>query len=95
MSRFVFVSIPLYYPRCRPADRQCVKQLHHATETATSAQHDRAHTAIQAADAEIARFRSILAQIDELELEFEKIQRIREIVRGYRARVAAVEARLG
>lgn len=50
---------------------------------------------MQVADAEIARFRAILAQIDELELEFEKIARIREIVRAYRARVAAVEARLG
>lgn len=47
------------------------------------------------ADAEIARFRAILHQIDELETEFEKIQRIREIVRGFRARVEHLDRRLG
>lgn len=46
------------------------------------------------ADAEIARFRAILAQIDELETEFDKIRRIREIVRAYRARVEALGRRL-
>lgn len=47
------------------------------------------------ADQEIARFRALLQQIDELETEFEKIKRIREIVRGFRARVEQMEARLG
>jgi hypothetical protein len=59
------------------------------------AQYDRAGNAIQMADAEIARFRAILRNIDELELEFEKIKRIREIVRGFRARVEALERRMG
>jgi hypothetical protein len=47
------------------------------------------------ADAEIARFRAILRNIEELELEFEKIKRIREIVRGFRARVEGLERRMG
>lgn len=47
------------------------------------------------ADQEIARFRALLQQIDELETEFEKIKRIREIVRGFRSRVEQMEARLG
>ena len=47
------------------------------------------------ADAEIARFRAILQQIDELENEFEKIKRIRDIVRSWRARVEQMERRLG
>lgn len=47
------------------------------------------------ADAEIARFRAILQQIDELEMEFDKIKRIREIVRGFRARVEHMDRRLG
>ena len=47
------------------------------------------------ADAEIARFRAILQQIDELENEFEKIKRIREMVRSWRARVEQMERRLG
>ncbi|KAK5735425.1 hypothetical protein LTR17_008122 [Elasticomyces elasticus] len=65
------------------------------TEIATQAQHDRAGNALQMADAEIARFRAILQQIDELETEFDKIKRIREIVRGFRARVEQMERRLG
>lgn len=47
------------------------------------------------ADNEIARFRAILQNIDELELEFDKIKRIREIVRGFRARVEHLERRMG
>ena len=47
------------------------------------------------ADAEIARFHAILQQIDELDNEFDKIKRIREIVRGFRARVEHLERRLG
>lgn len=47
------------------------------------------------ADAEIVRFRAILHQIDELENEFDKIKRIREIVRSFRARVEQMERRLG
>lgn len=47
------------------------------------------------ADAEIARFRAILQQTDELENELEKIKRIREIVRSFRVRVEQMERRLG
>ena len=64
-------------------------------DIATETQNGRSQNAIQAADAEIARFRAILQQIDELETEFEKIKRIREIVRNFRARVAEAEKRLG
>lgn len=70
-------------------------QLNNAMEIATDAQNDRAGNAIQAADAEIARFRAILQQIDELENEFEKIKRIREIVRSFKSRVEEMERRLG
>lgn len=70
-------------------------QLNRATEIATQAQYDRAGNAIQMADAEIARFRAILRQIDELENEFDKIRRIREIVRSFRARVEQLERRIG
>lgn len=70
-------------------------QLNRATDTATQAQYDRSGNAIQMADNEIARFRAILQQIDELETEFDKIKRIREIVRGFRARVEHLERRMG
>ena len=87
---------PTSTPRSRVTNRvHHAKQLNEATEIATEAQYDRAGNAIQMADHEIARFRQILRQIDELETEFDKIKRIREMVRGYRARVEQMEARLG
>jgi hypothetical protein len=64
------------------------------TQTATQVQYDRAGNAIQMADAEIARFREILRQIDELQVEFDKIRRIGEIVKGFRARVEALDRRI-
>jgi len=72
-----------------------LETLNRATELATAGQSARGADGLAAADAEIARFRALLAQIDELELEFEKIARIREIVRGFRARVEGLERRVG
>ena len=72
-----------------------LETLNRATELATQGQFSRAADGIAAADNEIARFRALLAQIDDLELEFEKIARIREIVRGFRARVEALDRRVG
>ena len=46
------------------------------------------------ADAEIARFRGILRQIDELETEFDKVRHIRDIVKGFRSRVEGLEKRI-
>ena len=54
-------------------------------------QHDRAGNAIAIADAEIARFHDILRQIDELEVDFDRIRHIRDIVRSYRQRVEEME----
>ncbi|KAK3064520.1 hypothetical protein LTR53_018465, partial [Teratosphaeriaceae sp. CCFEE 6253] len=68
-----------HFDRIMQAIAQRLEQLNHATEIATQVQHDRAGNAIQMADAEIAHFRAILRQIDELETEFDKIKRIREI----------------
>lgn len=61
----------------------------------TQQQAQQARTSIRAANAAIARMRSILIQIDELETECDKIRRIRDIVRSFRARVEAIERRLG
>ena len=46
------------------------------------------------ADAEIARYQDILRQLDELELDFDRIRHIKEIVRGYRSRVEEMEREL-
>lgn len=60
----------------------------------TTQQYDRAGNAIELADAEIARFHEIIRQIDELEMEFDKVRHIRDIVRGYRQRVEELERRI-
>lgn len=68
-------------------------QLTQQTQTATQVQYDRAGNAMQMADAEIARFRSILREIDELQVEFDKVRRIGEIVKGFKARVDYLDRR--
>jgi len=60
----------------------------------TGAQHDRAASSIQAADQEIARFQALMGKITDLEMEMDKIRRLREIVGRFRARVEQMEARL-
>jgi len=57
-------------------------------------QYDRAGNAIQIADSEIARFHDILRQIDELEVDFDRIRHIRDIVRGYRQRIEEMDQEL-
>ena len=57
-------------------------------------QYDRAGNAIAIADSEIARFHDILRQIDELEVDFDRIRHIRDIVRGYRQRVEEMEQQM-
>jgi hypothetical protein len=69
-----------------------VLQLTQQTQTATQIQYDRAGNAMQMADAEIARFRSI-REIDELQIEFDKVRRIGEIVKGFKARVDYLDRR--
>jgi len=69
-------------------------QLNQQTQLATQVQYDRAGNAIQLADAEIARFRALLREIDELQVEFDKVRRIGEIVKGFKARVQHLERRI-
>ena len=64
------------------------------TEMSTSSQSARAGNAMAAADMEIARFKEILRQIDELEMEFDKVKHIRDIVKGFRGRVEGIDRRL-
>ena len=54
-------------------------------------QYNRAGNLIAIHDNEIAQFRDILRQIDELEVDFDKIKHIRDILRGYRQRVEELE----
>jgi hypothetical protein len=54
-------------------------------------QYDRAGNAIAIAEAEIARFHDILRQIDELEVDFDRIRHIKDIVSAWRHRVEEME----
>ena len=69
-------------------------QLTAQTQRSTIHQSSRAQSSIAAADAEIARFRDILRQIDDLETEFDKVRHIRDIVKGFRSRVEGLERRV-
>lgn len=56
--------------------------------------YDRAGNVIRNADVEIARTRSILASIDDLETEMSKIGHIRDIVKQFRGRLESYDSRL-
>jgi len=83
-----------YFDRLMYSIQQRWQALYQQTQTATQVQHDRAGNVIEMADAEIARFHEILRQIDELQTEFDKVRRIGEIVKGFRARVEALDRRI-
>lgn len=77
--------------------QQISRQLDYLTEQSqivTMAEYDAAGNLIDNADAEIRRFHQIIAQIEELETEFDRIRHIRDIVRGYRQRVQEMERAL-
>lgn len=77
--------------------QQISQQLDHLTEQSqlvTMSVYDQAGDLIDNADAEIRRFHLIMAQIDELEVEFDRIRHIRDIVREYRQRVQEMERAL-
>jgi hypothetical protein len=63
-------------------------------QNATDAQCDQAGNAIVDADAAIAYYQEILRQIDEVQVEFEKIKRVGEIVKGIAQRVDTLDQRL-
>ncbi|KAJ4408255.1 hypothetical protein N0V85_004251 [Neurospora sp. IMI 360204] len=56
--------------------------------------YDRAGNLVDNADREIARYHSLMAQIDEVELDFDRIAHIREIVAGFRQRAEDLEREL-
>ncbi|KAL8925021.1 MAG: hypothetical protein Q9208_003705 [Pyrenodesmia sp. 3 TL-2023] len=83
-----------HFERLMGAIQNRVEQLTAQTQISTINQSSRAGAAMAAADAEIARFRDIIRQIDELETEFDKVRHIRDIVKGFRARVEGLERKM-
>lgn len=80
-----------YFDRLMAGIEQNIRYLSEQAQMFTQVQYDRAGNIIDGADAEIARYADILRQLDELEVDFDRIAHIKEIVKGYRSRVEALE----
>ncbi|XP_014550663.1 hypothetical protein COCVIDRAFT_20939 [Bipolaris victoriae FI3] len=87
-------ALSAHFDRLMYSIQQRWQYLTQQTQTATQVQYDRAGNAMAMADAEIARFRAILREIDELEVEFDKVRRIGEIVKGFKARMDRLDRRI-
>jgi hypothetical protein len=83
-----------YFDRLMANIEQNIQYLSEQAQLFTQVQYDRAGNIIDGADAEIARYTHILRQLDELEVDFDRIAHIKEIVKGYRARVEELEHEL-
>ncbi|KAF3066063.1 hypothetical protein TsFJ059_008766 [Trichoderma semiorbis] len=80
-----------YFDRLMAGIEQNIRHLSEQAQMFTQVQYDRAGNIIDGADAEIARYMDILRQLDELEVDFDRIAHIKEIVKGYRSRVETLE----
>lgn len=80
-----------HFDRVMQHIQQQLEHLMVQSQTVTLQAYDRAGNLIDNADAEIARYHDIMRQIDELELDFDRIAHIREIVRGFRRRAEQLE----
>ncbi|KAI9172335.1 hypothetical protein HJFPF1_01837 [Paramyrothecium foliicola] len=80
-----------YFDRLMASIEQNIQYLSEQAQLFTQVQYDRAGNIIDGADAEIARYTEILRQLDELEVDFDRIAHIKEIVKGYKARVEELE----
>jgi hypothetical protein len=83
-----------HFDRVMQSLQQRMEYLVEQAQIATLAVYDHAGNLIENADAEIARYHDINAQIDELELDFDRISNIRELVRGFRQRAEELEREL-
>lgn len=80
-----------YFDRLMASIEQNIRHLSEQAQMFAQVQYDRAGNIIHGADAEIARYTEILRQLDELEVDFDRIAHIKEIVKGYRSRVEDLE----
>ncbi|KAK0717174.1 hypothetical protein B0T26DRAFT_751262 [Lasiosphaeria miniovina] len=83
-----------HFDRVMQHIQQQLEYLMEQSQVVTMQVYDRAGTLIDNADAEIARFHEIMRQIDELELDFDRISHIRDIVRDFRRRAEELEREL-
>jgi len=75
-----------YFDRLMSQIGQQINYLSEQTAMFTTAQYDRAGNLIDGADQEIERYTALLRQIDELELDFDRLANVKDIVKGMRQR---------
>lgn len=80
-----------YFDRLMANIEQNIQYLSEQAQMFTQVQYDRAGNIIDGADEEIERYTALLRQLDELEVDFDRIAHIKEIVKQYRSRVETLE----
>jgi len=83
-----------YFDRLMDNIEQNIQYLSEQAAMFTGVQYDHAGNIIDGADEEIARYHAIIRQLDELEVDFDRIAHIKEIVKQYRSRVEDLEKEL-
>ncbi|KAG5938220.1 hypothetical protein E4U53_008061 [Claviceps sorghi] len=86
-----FAALGRYFDRLMASIEQNIRHLSEQAQIFTQVQYDRAGNIIDGADAEIARYTDVLRQLDELEVDLDRIAHIKEIVKDYRSRVEHLE----
>jgi len=71
-----------------------VMKLEDATQNSIQASSNRSASAMQNADNEILRMRRIIAEIDLLEADFDRVKHIRDVVKQIKTRVDEMGSRL-
>ncbi|KAF7549095.1 hypothetical protein G7Z17_g6632 [Cylindrodendrum hubeiense] len=84
-------ALTRYFDHLMGSIEQRIQHLSYEAQRFTQLQYDEADGIIGGADAEIARYTEILQQLDELEVDFDRIAHIKEIVKGFRSRVEDME----
>jgi len=83
-----------HFDRVMQHIQQRLEHLMEQSQVVTMHVYDRAGNLIDNADAEIARYHEIMRQIDELELDFDRIAHIRDIVREFKHRAEELDREL-
>lgn len=83
-----------YFDQLMANIEHSIQQLSEQAQMFTQVQYDRAGNIIEGADEEIVRYMSLLQQLDELEVDFDRIAHIKEIVKQYKTRVEELEREL-
>ncbi|KAL2131615.1 hypothetical protein VTI74DRAFT_4799 [Chaetomium olivicolor] len=94
MDTSSLTALGRHFDRIMQSLQQRLEHLVEQSQIVTLHIYDRAGNLIDNADAEIQRYHDIMAQIEELELDFDRIGQIREIVAGYRQRAEELEREL-